>query len=121
MERLVAILALAVSLIGPASALSLQQIGEARTDVAFLARVRARLGQAAPAIVNESAGTANHAARVSLAGRVLAEPDLWAGRFAVVVAGQPTPAAQATLAAVTDAQITAAVDSLLDSFALALP
>lgn len=110
--------ALLGSLAGSASALTLQQIGDARTDPAFLSRVRARLCQAAPAIVNESALTANHAARVALAARILAEPDLWASRFAVVVAGQPTPAAQSSLANVTDAHITSAVDGLLDTFAL---
>ena len=98
--------------------LTLQNIGDAGTDPVFVSRVRGRLAQAAPAVINESAGTANHAARVTHMGLVLAEPAKWASRYASYVAGQSGPAGAASLAAVTDAQITTAVDSLIDSFAL---
>lgn len=119
--RLLCVLALTAGLLcGGADALTFKQIGDASLDSNFTARVKARLCQAAPAIVNENPATANHAARMLLAARILQNPDEWAVRFAPVVAGQPTPAGQATLAAVTDAQITTAVDSLLDSFALTL-
>lgn len=98
--------------------LTLQNVGDAGSDVVFVARVRGRLMQAAPAVLNESAGTANHAARIMHMGNVLREPSLWASRYASPVAGQSGPASASSLATVTDAQITTAVDSLIDSFAL---
>lgn len=101
--------------------LSLQNIGDAGTDATFLARVRGRLAQAAPAVLGESAGTANHAARVTHMANVLREPQLYAARYASYVAGQSGPSSAANLAAVTDAQITTAVDSLIDHFALNAP
>lgn len=121
MKKPLAIVALFVSLSGVAhAALTLQQIGDSINDAAWVSRIRARVGQAAPAIVNESVGTPNHAARLALAKQMLVEPNLWASRFAPVVAGQPGPVSANSLADVTDAQITTALDSLIDSMALAL-
>jgi hypothetical protein len=99
------------------AALTLQQIGDAGTDDAWKSRIKARLLQDAFAVINESTGTTNHANRLLLAGNILREPNLWAGRFTVAVAGASGPASASSLAAVTDAQINTAVDSLLDGFA----
>ena len=89
------------------------------SDPAFVGRVKAALCKACPAIQNESAGTANHAVRLSLVGRILANPDGYAQRFAPYVAAESTFfAAQSTLAGATDAQIETATNANLDMFAL---
>lgn len=118
MRSIVAIAALVVTLILPArAALTLQQVGDAGTDAAWYSRVKARVLQDAFALINESAGTSNHANRILLAACLLRDPDKWAGRFTVAVAGCAGPMTAASLATVTDAQINVAVDSLLDGFA----
>jgi hypothetical protein len=92
--------------------------GLADGDNQFVARVKAALCKACPAVQNESAGTANHAVRLALVGRILQNPTGYAQRFAVYVAVDSTVAAQSTLAAATDAQIETATNSLLDMFSL---
>jgi Flp pilus assembly protein TadG len=119
LRRLFLLLALGFTLCSPSyAALTLQQIGDASGDPSWASRIKARLLQDAIAITTESAFTANHVARVSLAGKILQEPALWTSRFVVVVAGQSGPASANSLAAVTDSQINTAVDSVIDSFAL---
>lgn len=118
--KLLATIVLALSLLAPANAaLTLQTIGYASTDADWTARVGARVMQDAFAIVNESVGTPNHANRIILAGNILREPAKWTSRFLVATAGTTTVAnsSATTLAAVTDANIQTAVDSLLDGFA----
>jgi hypothetical protein len=98
--------------------LTLQNQGDASTDTAFRSRVRASVLRAALAVANEATNTANHIARIEWAGNVLREPESWALRIATTVAAQSGPASAASLAAVTDAQINTAVDSLIDAYAL---
>lgn len=88
-------------------------------DQQFTNRVKASLAKACSAIQNESAGTANHAVRLTLVGRILGAPDSYAQRFALYTACESTFfAAQSTLAGASDAQVDNAVNSLLDMFAL---
>jgi hypothetical protein len=88
-------------------------------DQQFVARVRASLAKACSAIQFEAVGTANHAVRLALVGRLLSGLDNYAQRFAVYVACDGTFfAAQSTLTGATDAQIDSAVNGLLDMFAL---
>lgn len=90
-----------------------------QSDSQFKSRVKASLAKACSAIQNESGGTANHAVRLTLVGRILNNPDGYAERFALYVACESTFfAAQSSLAGATDAQIDTAVNSLLDMFAL---
>ena len=88
-------------------------------DAPFTARVKSALVKACPAVQNEAGGTANHAVRLTLVGRILASPDGYAQRFAPFVAMDATLfAGNSTLTAATDSQIETAVNSLLDMFAL---
>jgi hypothetical protein len=92
--------------------------GQSDTDALHVARVKAALLKACPAIQNEAAGTTNHAVRLLLVGRILANPSGYAQRCAVLVAVDATVAAQTTLAAATDAQIESATSALLDMLSL---
>ena len=93
--------------------------GQAANDPQFVARVKAALAKACPAVQNESGGTANHAVRLTLVGRILSSPDGYAARFATYVACDATLYANnSSLTGATDAQIENAVNSLLDMFAL---
>lgn len=88
-------------------------------DQQFISRVKASLAKACSAIQNEAGGTANHAVRLTLVGRILAAPDSYAQRFALYAACESTFfGAQSTLAGASDAQVDTAVNSLLDMFAL---
>lgn len=94
------------------------QAGLAGNDQQFCARVKAALLKAAVAIQNEATGTANHSVRIALVGRILSSPDIYAQRFAPVVAVQTTPFAAASLSAIADIDIETAVNSVYDTFAL---
>lgn len=88
-------------------------------DAEFVGRVKTALLKACPAIQNEAGGTANHAARLLLVGRILAGPDGYAQRLATMVALNSTIfSGNATLAAATDTQIEDAVNGLLDMLSL---
>ena len=88
-------------------------------DTQFINRVKASLCKACSAVQFEAGGTANHAVRITLVGRILANPDAYAQRFASYAAVDSTIFANAsTLSGATDAQIDNAVNGLLDMFAL---
>lgn len=89
-----------------------------RLDADFVARVRAEICKACPAIQNESAGTTNHASRIALVGRIIKNLDGYTQQFAAYVAVDGTIMAQASLTAATDAQIGTALSALIDMFAL---
>ncbi len=81
-------------------------------DRAFVQRVTVAMMQAAIAIANESASTANHALRARHAARVLNEPEHFAPGFALGVASNPAITAESS-----DSDIQFTVNSNWDAFA----
>lgn len=98
-------------------ALSLQTVGSAQEDTAFLQRIKGRLSIAFAAVLAEAGGTPNHANRLVWAEEVAKEPAAWAARMACAVAGNQAGQAATTLAALTDTQVSTGVDSLIDHYA----
>lgn len=81
-------------------------------DDVFQKKITHLVVKAAHAIMNEDSGTANHAARVTLAKQALAAPEVLGKRFAygVVTNGAIT-------AASTDSDLEFTVNSLWNSYA----
>ena len=88
-------------------------------DAQFIGKVKTAFMKACPAIQNEAVNTANHAQRLTLVDRILANPDGYAQRCATMVALDGTLYANNnSLSTATDSQIENGVNGILDMLAL---
>ncbi len=98
--------------------LSYQDIGATVNDVNFQNRIVGALEATCIIVNGEAGGTANHAVRLTLMGRIVVDPVSYARKFAPLIASVSPLSGLANVLVATDAQILSAVSAVFDALAL---
>ena len=99
-------------------AITYQDVGSSVNDVNFQYRVVGALNAQSVVVNNEAGGVTNHALRLALMGRVIANPEAYARKFSPLICVIAPISSLATYGAATDAQLLTAVAAVWDAFAV---